>query len=191
MRPGVFVAGLQLFERHVQFEDFFQQLGRHVFGALFADGKAFFGEQVFGALDGISEGAVAVVQNSRGFQRFSLFGGALAAEIIGMPLAAEVIEALLQVGQIEASLGSRPKKRKKFCDRVGIERARLRGERGSAAAAFGGVRIMEDEAGLHERIMPVERHAVQENHAFGIDENAHIAFEFKDVVARARLRQRT
>lgn len=50
------------------------------------------------------------------------------------------------------------------------------------------MRIMEDEAGLHERILPVERHAVQKKNALWIDEHADIALEFEDQVSRTRFR---
>ena len=47
------------------------------------------------------------------------------------------------------------------------------------------MRIIEDEAGLNQGILPVERHAVQKHHALGIDKYLHI-FEFEDVIVRGR-----
>ena len=36
------------------------------------------------------------------------------------------------------------------------------------------MRILEDEAGLDERILPIERHAVQEDHALRIHEDLYV-----------------
>ncbi len=53
----------------------------------------------------------------------------------------------------------------------------------TATAALGCVRILKDKPGLHERILPVERHAVQEQHALGVNEHPYI-FEGEDMIAR-------
>src|SRR5581483_8662752 len=60
-------------------------------------------------------------------------------------------------------------------------------EGASAAAAFARVRVYEDEALVHERFFVIERHAVQVNEGFRIDEDANIAVR-EDPVALTRLR---
>ena len=49
------------------------------------------------------------------------------------------------------------------------------------------MRVLKYKAGLNDGILPIERHAIKENHAFRIDENLYV-FELKDVVARAWFR---
>ena len=58
-------------------------------------------------------------------------------------------------------------------------------EGGSTATTFVGMRIIKDEPGLDQGIMPVQRHSIQKHHALGIDKYFHI-FEFEDVIVRAR-----
>ena len=48
------------------------------------------------------------------------------------------------------------------------------------------MRIFKNEARLEERIFPIERHAIQEQHALGIDKYFDV-FKLEDVIARARL----
>src|ERR1700691_4106935 len=50
----------------------------------------------------------------------------------------------------------------------------LRRERCSAAAALLSVGIIEYKPGMNQRILPVQRHAVEEHHALGIDVDIHI-----------------
>ncbi len=49
------------------------------------------------------------------------------------------------------------------------------------------MRVLKHETRLDNGILPIECHAIEENHAFRIDEDFHV-FEFKDVVAWARFR---
>ena len=49
----------------------------------------------------------------------------------------------------------------------------LKRKRRSAAAALLRVRIFEDEAGLHQRFLVIERHAAQVEQALGVDEDVH------------------
>jgi len=46
------------------------------------------------------------------------------------------------------------------------------------------MRVLKNEAGLQERVLPIECHAIEENHALWINEHLHV-LEFKDMVARA------
>src|ERR1051326_9092243 len=62
----------------------------------------------------------------------------------------------------------------------------LRREGRAAAAALLGVRIIEDEARVDERIFPVQRHPVQEHHALGIDEDLNVV-EVQDLIGGPRL----
>ena len=47
------------------------------------------------------------------------------------------------------------------------------------------MRIFKDEAGLEERVFPIERHAIEEQHAFRIDEDFDV-FKLEDMIARTR-----
>ena len=49
------------------------------------------------------------------------------------------------------------------------------------------MRILEHEARLHQRVLPVQRHALQEHHALGVDVHADVV-ELQDAIGRARLR---
>src|SRR5450432_2465695 len=81
------------FERHVQFEHFFQEFGGHFFvrGAY----------DVFGAADGVFQGAVGVVQERRVVEGFLFFRIAFAREEIGVPLAAELVVALFEILRVQ------------------------------------------------------------------------------------------
>ncbi len=107
---GVGFAGgarhAHLFQLHIQFEDFFEQVGRNagrvclpfaIFaGVFFANLRAFELEQVFGAEDGIFQGAVGVVeQRCVGKAPLALIL-ARAREAIGMHFAAEAMELALE-----------------------------------------------------------------------------------------------
>src|SRR5580704_3898013 len=63
-------------------------------------------------------------------------------------------------------------------------------ERSSATTRLRGLRIHEDEALLHERLLIIEDHAVQVDERLRIDKNADVV-ELKDAVAFARLRVET
>ena len=115
----------QFFELHVQFENFFEQIRGNdlfldlsggasllggAFGLLF-EVHAFQMQQVFGALDRVSEGAVSVVEQGTLFQAPFLFLGAGARVQVGMKLAAQFVESFFQGSDIEIQLGRQPEKR--------------------------------------------------------------------------------
>src|SRR5581483_2858122 len=60
-------------------------------------------------------------------------------------------------------------------------------ERTPTAAGLRRIRIHEDEALLHQRLLVVERHAVQVDEGLRINKYAHVA-ELKNAIAFARLR---
>ena len=62
-------AASAFLDRHVELENFFQQFGRNVFRALFADVEAFELQQVQGARDGIAQRPVGIVQDGAVFER--------------------------------------------------------------------------------------------------------------------------
>src|SRR5882672_3881586 len=49
------------------------------------------------------------------------------------------------------------------------------GRKGRATAAtLFGMRVVEHESGLNQRVLPVERHSVQIHHALGINKDLHV-----------------
>jgi hypothetical protein len=99
------VAGLELFEGHVEFEDFFEEFGGDVVGALLADVEAVVLEEVFGALGGVAEDAVGVVEEG-GFLESGVADGCFgASEAIGVEFAAAGIKTLLQLRETELQRG--------------------------------------------------------------------------------------
>ena len=62
MLPCILVAHPEFLKRHVQLKDFFEKLGWNVLGGLLADVKALGLQDIFGALDGVTEGAEGIVQ---------------------------------------------------------------------------------------------------------------------------------
>jgi hypothetical protein len=99
--PLRFVPAAKLFEQHVQFEYFFEQLRGNVPRSLLADRKALLREQILGALYRILQRAVAIVQDGGGLKRPILLVKWLSAKPVGMPLPAEFIKLLLQQIRIE------------------------------------------------------------------------------------------
>ncbi len=48
------------------------------------------------------------------------------------------------------------------------------------------MRILKNKARLHERVLPIQRHTVQKQHALGINKHPDI-FKLKHMIARTRL----
>ncbi len=86
LRTRGIVAAAHLLQRHVQLEDLFQQLRRHVLRALLADVEALQTQQILRALDRILQRPVGVVQRRRHIQRPLALGFRLLHESIGMQL---------------------------------------------------------------------------------------------------------
>ncbi len=87
------------FQRHVELEDFFEQFGRNIFRALFADIETFLLQQVLGARDRVAQRAVGVVEDRCRF--FSLSPLGRVAAKVGMQLAAQRVEAVFEIFRIE------------------------------------------------------------------------------------------
>jgi hypothetical protein len=99
------IARLELFEGHVEFEDFFEEFGGDVVGALFADVEAVVFEEVLGALGGVAEDAVGVVEEG-GFLEGGVADGCRGAgETVRVELAAAGIKTLLQLRKTELQRG--------------------------------------------------------------------------------------
>ena len=47
------------------------------------------------------------------------------------------------------------------------------------------MRVLEDETRLNQRVLPIERHSIEKNHALRIDKYTH-AFKVENVIVRAR-----
>ena len=102
----------ELFELHVEFEDLFEEVGGGLSvgglvaaGVLLADAHALKFEKVLGALDGVAEGAVGVVEERGGGERPGLFAFGGAGKTIRMELAAEAMELALEGGKIKGEQG--------------------------------------------------------------------------------------
>ena len=79
LRTRGIVAAPQLFQRHVQLEDFFQQLRRHIFGRCSPISKPSSFSRYSRALNGISQRPISVVQQRRHIQRLLLLAPRLRA----------------------------------------------------------------------------------------------------------------
>ena len=116
--PRLF-GGAHLFELHVEFEGLFEE----VFGddllflraggagglggglGLLFELDAFELEEVFGAGDGVLEGAVGVVEVGGFGQGGLLLGGGSGGETVGVEPAGEGVEGLFEGGGVEVELG--------------------------------------------------------------------------------------
>ena len=101
LAQGPDLFGVGFLEGHIELKNFFQQLGRNIFCALFSDVEAFQLQQILGAGDRIAQSAVGVVENGSRFLRLVTLRLGLARMQIGVKLTAQCVEAGLQIFGIE------------------------------------------------------------------------------------------
>jgi hypothetical protein len=103
---------------HIEFEDFFQKIGRHDLLFQFAGGArlfrrlfrllfqfdAFEAQQILGALDRIFQRAVGVVEHGTLFQAKGAFLGVRLRKQVGMEAAAQRVELFFQCGDVKVEL---------------------------------------------------------------------------------------
>ena len=109
---------------HVEFENFFQKIGRHDLLFQFAGGASLFrrlfrllfqfdafeAQQILGALDGIFQRAVGVVEHGTLFQAPGAFLGVRLREHVRMKAAAQRVEFFFECGRVEVELARKSKK---------------------------------------------------------------------------------
>jgi hypothetical protein len=109
---------LHLFEGHVEFEGLFEQVGWGYLFLLRAGGfreigggsgllfklNALQGKKVFGAENGVAEGAVCVIELRRCGERGLLGLGRLAGEAVRMQLAGLRVKGLLECGEVQVEM---------------------------------------------------------------------------------------